>query len=95
LLKTSFENILLGSRNDVEAYLYSTEFVKKRLKAPSTADFSSKRESTVLKLGEHEYAVTGYVDSENGFGAKIRSNWSTKVRKEGDGWVLEHVQIGD
>lgn len=49
--------------------------VKDQLKAPSTAKFPWDFDSyTVMRYGR-DFTVTGYVDSQNGFGAMIRSEW--------------------
>jgi hypothetical protein len=83
----------INGNDDFDAYFYSTEFVKKRLKAPSTADFANRSECTVVKVGDHRYRVSGYVDSQNGFGAMIRSSWVTEVHSEGDSWYLDEIGI--
>ncbi|WP_162175151.1 hypothetical protein [Fodinicurvata fenggangensis] len=75
-----------------DAFFVSQQFVERSLKAPSTAEFSSSfdRESGYHKTGACTYRVSGYVDAENSFGAKIRTNWWTEVEysPEEDGWRL-------
>lgn len=46
-------------------------WVEDRLKAPSTADFSGVKTA----LSGDRYTVTGSVDSQNSFGAMIRTSW--------------------
>lgn len=46
--------------------------VEAKLKAPATAEFGGETAST--GTGE-DWAVTGWVDAENGFGALIRTDW--------------------
>lgn len=48
------------------------DVVKDRLRAPGTAKFSGE---SVSASGVHDYTVTGSVDSENGFGALLRSTY--------------------
>lgn len=55
------------------------ERVKNSLKSPSTADFSG-----VTTTGSGPYSVTGDVDSQNGFGAMVRSSFSCSVRMTDD-----------
>lgn len=62
-------------------------FIKQNLKAPSTADFERYSSSRVFK-GTDGYHVTMYVDAQNSFGAKIRSNFSCVVIKNGADWRL-------
>lgn len=67
-----------------DAALICKQIVEDRLKAPSTADFSDIRYA-----GESpRWTVTGTVDAENSFGAKLRMNWTCVVRLDG-GWKLE------
>lgn len=63
----------------------SQEAVKKSLKAPSTAKFPWNFGEYKIQEAKSEnkdmviYNVTGYVDAENSFGAKIRNNFTVKM----------------
>lgn len=59
------------------------EWVKERLKAPSTASFTTTA-STGGETGPWTFA--GTVDAENSFGAKIRNRWECEIRSEGNTW---------
>lgn len=76
-----------SSSEDLLAYNYAEDFVKQQLKSPSTAKFpgiwDGKRDH-ITKLGNREYKINSYVDSQNGFGAMLRSNWSCVIYFEGD-----------
>lgn len=64
-----------------DAYTMSQAFVKKILKAPATAKFqaySSEEVAVVYKDGW--FLVKGVVDSQNGFGAMLRSTYYCKLR---------------
>ncbi len=63
------------------ARIYSQVNVQGTLKSPSTADFCSDKK--VVDLGENRYQVTSCVDSQNGFGAMIRSNWQITMKYDG------------
>lgn len=54
--------------------------VKERLKAPATAKFSPAAETKVTCEGEL-YAVRGWVDSQNEFGALIRNRYEVKLQR--------------
>ncbi|NFH40674.1 hypothetical protein [Clostridium sporogenes] len=58
------------------------EEVKNKLKAPSTAKFPIYDESFVEQIDSTHYKVNCYVDAENGFGAKIRSNYTCDIEYE-------------
>lgn len=62
------------------AIVVCEDFVEDRLKAPATADFSDE-EATLLA---GSWTVTGNVDAENSFGAKIRESFSCVVKHTGD-----------
>ncbi|NFM25195.1 hypothetical protein FDB84_12300 [Clostridium sporogenes] len=76
-----------AKKEDNKATLISTakEVVKKNLKAPSTAKFpwsfgeykiqESKSENKDMVV----YTVSGYVDAENSYGAKLRNNFIVKL----------------
>jgi hypothetical protein len=53
------------------------KLVKSNLKAPATARFSGQK---VKETGEYRYVITGYVDSENGFGALMRLDYRCTVK---------------
>lgn len=67
------------------------DFVKKRLKAPATAKFSDVNHSGGV---DGEYTVTGAVDSQNSFGALIRSDFTCTVKDDGDQWRLVTINVG-
>ena len=59
----------------------SDYYVKPRLKSPSTADFpgSTTKSNHVTLLSDGKFKISSWVDSQNGFGAIVRSNWSCEV----------------
>lgn len=66
------------------------DFVKGRLKAPGTADFSNTQ-SQETATG---WTVTGAVDSENSFGASLRMTYTCKVTYSGDSnWKLQDITV--
>lgn len=71
---------------DEGAYNVCTQFVSDRLRAPATAIFPPYDEDNddinVHEAPEETYTIEGVVDSENGFGALIRSTWTCEVVHE-------------
>lgn len=70
------------------AKLACERFVKDRLKAPATADFTG---ATATQIPDTKaFRVLGAVDSENGFGAKIRTGYTcqTYYSNNDDLWHL-------
>lgn len=54
------------------AIAYAEPYITRLLKSPSTADFCR---GTATDLGENKYKVSSCVDSQNSYGATLRSNW--------------------
>ena len=71
--------------SDSDVYYQAKTIVEKYLKAPSTAKFPWYNEATIEHLSNSGFKVTSYVDSQNGFGAMIRSNWSVVFDYSKDG----------
>jgi hypothetical protein len=71
-------------RDDATAIRMAHEFIKRRLKAPATAEFGGEKVSFSPPT---KHLVTGYVDAQNAFGAKLRKQWACVVEKSGaDEW---------
>ena len=71
---------------DNEAAIAAQQFVESQLKVPSSADFDPLFKSKITQDGE-KYTVVGYVESENSFGAKIRSKYVTIIKRNSTGGV--------
>ena len=85
-----------GGATDLDAWQISKQFVTKALKSPKTAEFPWFSNEFVEKTGAADYTVSAYVDSQNGFGALLRSDWTAHVHYEGRGnWQLRYLRIGD
>lgn len=70
----------------VEAYGMAKDYVRLRLKSPSTATFpnSADPDVTIVNVGPADWEVRGYVDAENSFGAKLRTRYSCMLHYQGD-----------
>lgn len=60
---------------DDEAFAVAQKIVKENLKSPSTAKFCSILQASVSNSG-NKYTVTGWVDSQNSFGATLRTSFT-------------------
>lgn len=68
-----------------QAYKKAIEYAKGELKAPATAVFPSIKDSEVSVKREdntQKYEVRGYVDSQNGFGALVRTNFTAVLEQD-------------
>jgi hypothetical protein len=85
-----------------DAYKMSQEFVKDQLKSPSTAQFLAYEDSHVIVTYDGEwYLVSAMVDSENGFGATVRTSYICKLKFVGadrtgnENWQAESTVFPD
>lgn len=76
-----------------EAYVMSQDFVRDRLKSPATAKFPIYPLSA-HPLGDNRFAIKSHVDSQNSFGALLRTRYSCTLAKLPDGrWRLENMEF--
>lgn len=75
---------------EFSAYYYSKQFVTTILKTPSVAKFCEK-EDCAIKLEADGYRVIGWVDSQNSFGAMMRSDFEVKVHESGSNWLCDEL----
>jgi len=73
------DDFILSNQQKSDIQFQSQEALKKVLKSPSTAKFPNILEWSIEKVNG-EIIVNSYVDSENGFGAMIRSEFQLKVK---------------
>lgn len=83
--------------DDIKAgvYVLAKKCVKDHLKAPSTAKFSEMWECAFQKGEGNIYMMTGYVDSQNSYGAMLQEQWSIMAEVNGDKASLVMLTIGD
>ncbi len=62
----------------VDALVQSRPYVEENLKSPSTAEFGDETEG-VTQINDTTFNVISTVDSQNSFGAMLRSNYSCKI----------------
>lgn len=77
---------------------FSKSYIKGILKSPSTAKFSTSPSVTQDETDKNVFEISSHVDSQNGFGAMIRSSWSVKAQyiggdDENSIWIGENWKI--
>lgn len=80
------------------SYTLMQDFVKDRLKSPRTAKFPNifTKDEHVNYLGNQKYEIDSYVDSENSFGAVIRTHFIGVIeQKDEDTWSLISLELFD
>ncbi len=73
----------------ITAFVMCQDFVDDKLRAPATAKFPWFDRAMATHLGEGKYRVRAYVDSQNSFGALIRTTFNCEIAHQGgDRWRL-------
>ena len=82
-------------QDNFTAYYMMEGFVKDRLKSPKTADFPGTldgRDKHVTYLKNQKYRIVSYVDSQNSFGALIRTHFIGEIEQiEKDRWQMNSL----
>lgn len=78
---TAFEEERPAVGTSQQAESACEDNISQQLKTPSTADYVDV-EST--STGSNAWSVTGSVDSENSFGARVRTDWTCAVTFDSD-----------
>lgn len=75
-----------------DACYMSQTFLNKELKSPATAKYQNCHYAKLEYLGNNIYGVYSYVDSQNSFGAMIRTDYYAELRDNGDEtWSLINI----
>lgn len=79
------------SDRKVISTVYAEKVIKDTLKAPSTAKFVDVQ-AYELSNEKDVWAVNGYVDSQNSFGAMIRNQWEVQLDyRDGKGGTIKSI----
>ena len=82
------------SDDNVNAWVFSEEFVKRHLDSPLAATFCAYDKSKVsLSSPAGTYTVAGCVDIPNESGATFRKNFTCQLQKHGDLWHLDAMSM--
>lgn len=76
-------------------YSYAEDFVKKQLKSPSSAKFAEgiEKVNSVTYLQDGRYNIESWVESQNSFGAMLRTKFSCTLKREESTITLESINI--
>lgn len=78
--------------DDFGAYLQGQYYVKQILKSPATASFPSL-DFLVNRLDDNRFEVVSYVDSQNSFGALLRTNWNVVFQYQNEKTYLKKMVL--
>lgn len=81
------------NQREIEALVFAKDVIKRTLKAPSTATFEDVHAYELSNLKD-VWAVNGYVDSENSYGAKLRNVWEVQLDyRDGKGGTVKSIML--
>ena len=82
------------SNQTVMAKLRCEANVENMLRSPGSAKFAGHLKTTVTKKTEDTFRVKSFVDSQNSFGAMLRTNYTCTVKELGkDRWVVVDLDL--
>lgn len=81
----------IAKDREIDAWVCAQDIVENNLKAPSTAKFCKYPDATVTYLGGADYMIFGWVDAENGYGAKLRTNFVVTLTLTEKGYTNGYV----
>jgi hypothetical protein len=79
----------------VDAFIMAKKFMSENLRSPSTAEYASLNNSIVKTTDIPDmWEVVSYVDSQNGFGAMVRTKFKIKmhVDRVSKKWTMIDIQ---
>lgn len=81
--------------DEILAWINAKEIVTKNLKSPASADFGPRSDSTTHAYKDCKFEVSGWVDAQNSFGAKLRNRYTVllQYQMDLDGWMPIKVDI--
>lgn len=77
-----------------ETCVMGQDFVSQRLKSPGSAQYPLCKDTDITDLGDGNWRMAGYVDSQNGFGALLRTPFVLQMHYQGQQhWRLTDLQF--
>ena len=71
---------------EIEAMLFAQAVALQTLKSPASAQFCDLEQMTITRETNGSYIVSGFVDSQNSYGASIRNPFTLTVFKDETEW---------
>ena len=77
-----------------QGWFFATQYVRDHLKAPASAKFEAlPPEGAIKNIGAHRWEMSGSVDSQNSFGALIRSSWKVTAEFRSGSWQISDLDL--
>lgn len=70
--------------DDINVYVSAQMILEDFLKSPSTAEYPAVSSAEIERYKDDAFQVSAYVDSQNGFGATVRSDWNVMFQMVND-----------
>ncbi len=97
LLPESEERRLERELSNARAYTSTLceAAMTQRLRSPGTADYPFGHVANVTPVTANRYRLRSYVDSQNGFGATLRTQFVCTVEGQGDSFKVVDLSVVD
>src|SRR5690606_11252302 len=79
----------------VAAIVECEALIRRALRAPSTAEFPREGRSWDPEYSDSTVRISGNVDAENAFGAKLRQRWACGFKPQGTSLIIVDISLGD
>lgn len=89
---TSVNSINEPEDHTIEAFVYAQEQIEQQIKSPSSAEWPTAYESLLHQKG-NVYTFKSYFDSQNSFGAMIRTNYICVVEENNNLYTIKELQL--
>jgi hypothetical protein len=86
------EDITPEENHTIEAFVYAQEQIEKQIKSPSSAEWPIASESLLHQKG-NIYTFKSYFDSQNSFGAMIRTKYICVVEENNNLYTIKNLQL--
>lgn len=79
------------SDDSISAWVFSQEFVNRRLASPSAAEFCGYNPDEVFRMTSDTWKVSCWVDERTASGDAHRTDFISVLHKNGDLWSLQRL----
>lgn len=93
--ETPEEREKYSCENKMLSYTYARDFIKQKMKSPSSVEFPSFNNVNYTYEGNCRHRISGSVEAQNSFGVMIENNYTITVRydKPSESYVLEKLNM--
>lgn len=98
-IKMVEESLANANSDKISATFFAENYIKTKLKSPASADFCSMGDYKIGNPSVGEWRIIGWVDSQNSFGAVIRTRFAITMKfnggddNNGENWSILNYEV--